>query len=43
MLLGRNGNLYASVLARRLVIDSVCRVRKVRVGLKGHCIEFGVV
>ena len=36
MLLGRNENLYASVLrdlARRLVYDSVCRVRKVRAGL----------
>ena len=33
MLLGRNENLYASVLARRLVYDSVCRVRKARAGL----------
>ena len=30
MLLGRDANLYASVLARRLVYDSVCRVRKAR-------------
>ena len=28
MLLGRNENVYASVLARRLMYDSVCRVRK---------------
>ena len=34
MLLGRNENVYASVLARRLVYDSVCRVRKARAGLK---------
>ena len=33
MLLGRNENLYASVLARRLVYDSVCRVRKASAGL----------
>ena len=33
MLLGRNENLYASVLARSLVYDSVCRVRKARAGL----------
>ena len=34
MLLGRNENLYASVLARRLVYDSVCRIRKARAGLR---------
>ena len=33
MLLGRNENLYASVLARSLVYDSVGRVRKARAGL----------
>ena len=33
MLLGRNENVYASVLARRLVYDAVCRVRKARAGL----------
>ena len=33
MLLGRNENLYASVLAQRLVYDSVCRVRKARARL----------
>ena len=30
MLLDRNQNLYASVLARRLVYDSVCRVQGTR-------------
>ena len=33
ILLGRNENLYVSVLARRSVYDSVCRVRKARAGL----------
>ena len=33
MLLGRSETLYASVLARRLAYDSVCRVRTPRAGL----------
>ena len=37
MLLGRNENLYASVLARRLVYDSVCRVHEARAGLTTYC------
>ena len=37
MLMGRNENLDASVLARRLVYDSVCRVGKARAEL--HVVE----